>query len=324
MAEHDSITLPNSMCVFERGWLSSNNILFFDDEVDDGGHGGCALVDSGYLTHAPQTVALVQHALQGKPLRRLLNTHLHSDHCGGNAALQALYARHGCQTRVPAAQIADVRRWDTDALSYGPTGQECARFTLPDSNADAGLADGMTLRLGGFDWQVISAPGHDPNAVILYSPDTRVLLSADALWERGFGVIFPELEGESGFAEQQAILERIAQLDARVVVPGHGRPFTNVNAAIDASLGRLAYLRADPERNALHAIRVLVKFKLLEQQTLTHDALAAWFTQTTLMPRLQARFFPNAALLDMLDAALVALVKAGAAAAEHGRIVNLD
>lgn len=89
MAEHDIITLPNSMRVFERGWLSSNNILFFDDEVGDGEHGGCALVDSGYLTHAPQTVALVQHALQGKPLRRLLNTHLHSDHCGGNAALQA-------------------------------------------------------------------------------------------------------------------------------------------------------------------------------------------------------------------------------------------
>ena len=74
MAEHDVVTLPNSMRVFERGWLSSNNILFFDDEA----HGGCALVDSGYLTHAPQTVALVQHALRGRPLRRLLNTHLHS------------------------------------------------------------------------------------------------------------------------------------------------------------------------------------------------------------------------------------------------------
>ena len=319
MAEHDIVTLPDSMRVFERGWLSSNNILFFDDEVGDGGHGGCALVDSGYLTHAPQTVALVQHALQGKPLRRLLNTHLHSDHCGGNAALQALY---DCHTRVPAAQVDDVRRWDTDALSYAPTGQQCARFTLPD--ADAGLADGMTVRLGGFDWQVISAPGHDPNAVILYSPDTRVLLSADALWERGFGVIFPELEGESGFAEQQAILERIAQLDARVVIPGHGRPFTGVNAAIDASLSRLAYLRVDAERNALHAIRVLVKFKLLEQQALTHDALATWFTQTTLMPRLQARFFANTSLVEMLDAAITALVKAGAATVEHGRIRNRD
>ncbi|WP_296223670.1 MBL fold metallo-hydrolase [Ralstonia sp. UBA689] len=315
MAEHDVITLPDSMRVFERGWLSSNNILFVDDEA----HGGCALVDSGYLTHAPQTVALVQHALQGKPLRRLLNTHLHSDHCGGNAALQALY---GCHTRVPAAQVDDVRRWDTDALSYGPTGQECARFTLPDD--DAGLADGMTLRLGGLDWQAISAPGHDPNAVILYSPDTRVLLSADALWERGFGVIFPELEGESGFAEQEAILERIAQLDARMVVPGHGRPFTEVNAAIDASLGRLAYLRADPERNALHAIRVLVKFKLLEQQALTYDALSAWFMQTTLMPRLQTRFFANQSMTALLDASIAALVKANAASVERDRIHNRD
>lgn len=321
MAEHDIITLPNSMRVFERGWLSSNNILFFDDEVGDGGHGGCALVDSGYLTHAPQTVALVRHALQGKPLRRLLNTHLHSDHCGGNAALQALY---GCHTRVPAAQIDDVRGWDTDALSYGPTGQECARFTLLHSDADAGLAGGMTLRLGSLDWQVISAPGHDPNAVILYSPESRVLISADALWERGFGVIFPELEGESGFAEQQAILERIAQLDVRVVIPGHGRPFTEVNAAIDTSLGRLAYLRADPERNALHAIRVLVKFKLLEQQALTHAALAAWFGQTSLMSRVQARFFPTASSADMLDAAIAALLKAGAAAVEHGLIHNRD
>ncbi|MRS98272.1 MBL fold metallo-hydrolase [Ralstonia pickettii] len=317
MAEHDIVTLPDSMRVFERGWLSSNNILFFDDEA----HGGCALVDTGYLTHAPQTVALVQHALQDKPLRRLLNTHLHSDHCGGNAALQGIYGSH---TRVPAAQIDDVRRWDTDALSYGPTGQQCARFALPDSDADAGLADGMTARLGGFDWQVISAPGHDPHAVILFSPDTRVLISADALWERGFGVIFPELEGESGFAEQQAILERIAQLDARVVIPGHGRPFTNVNAAIDASLGRLAYLRADPERNALHAIRVLVKFKLLEQQALSRDALFAWFTQTTLMPRLQARFFASQSMEALLDAAIAALVKAGAATVEHGHILNRD
>lgn len=315
MAEHDIITLPDSMRVFERGWLSSNNILFIDDEA----HGGCALVDSGYLTHAPQTVALVQHALQGKPLRRLLNTHLHSDHCGGNAALQALY---DCHTRVPAAQIDDVRRWDIDALSYGPTGQECARFTLPD--ADAGLADGMTLHLGGFDWQAISAPGHDPNAVILYSPDTRVLLSADALWERGFGIIFPELEGESGFAEQEAILGRIAQLDARVVIPGHGRPFVEVGAAIDASLSRLAYLRADPERNALHAIRVLVKFKLLEQQATTYDALTSWFAQTTLMSRLQARYFASQSMAALLDAAIAALVRAGAATVEHGQIHNRD
>ncbi len=321
-AGHGIATLPGTMRVFERGWLSSNNILFFDNNDGDDAHGGCALVDSGYLTHAPQTVALTRQALQGRPLRRLLNTHLHADHCGGNAALQAAY---GCRIRVPAAQIGDVRRWDTDALSYRPTGQQCERFTLPEGDADeAGLADGMTVRLGGLDWQVIGAPGHDPHAVVLYSPDTRVLLSADALWERGFGVIFPELEGESGFAEQEAILARIAQLDARVVVPGHGRPFTEVNAAIDTALGRLAYLRAEPERNALHALRVLVKFKLLEQQAIAREALAAWFAQASLIPRLQARFFATTPLPALLDATVAALVKAGAAAVEPARIVNRD
>jgi predicted Fe-S protein YdhL (DUF1289 family) len=80
------IQLPASMRVFERGWLSSNNILFMDDDT-------AALVDSGYVTHAPQTLALLQHALQGRALDLLLNTHLHSDHCGGNALLQ--------QTRLP-------------------------------------------------------------------------------------------------------------------------------------------------------------------------------------------------------------------------------
>ena len=110
----------------------------------------------------------------------------------------------------------------------------------------------------------------------------------------------------------------------RVVIPGHGRPFTEVNAAINASLGRLAYLRADPERNALHAIRVLVKFKLLEQQALSHAALFAWFTQTTLMTGLQARFFASQSMTDLLDAAIGALVKAGAATVEQGQIRNRD
>ena len=69
---------------------------------------------------------------------------------------------------------------------------------------------------------------------------------------------------------------------------------------------------------------MLVKFKLLEQQALSHDALFTWFTQTTLMPRLQARFFASQSMETLLDAAIAALVKAGAATVEHGRILNRD
>ena len=34
--------------------------------------------------------------------------------------------------------------------------------------------------------------GHDPHSVILFEPQDRILISADALWEAGFGVIFPD------------------------------------------------------------------------------------------------------------------------------------
>ena len=101
--------LPAGLQVFERGWLSSNNVLFTGREQT-------AVVDTGYATHAAQTVALVDGALGGRPLDLLLNTHLHSDHCGGNAALQA---RHpGVRTLIPPGEAAAVKAWDEDALSY--------------------------------------------------------------------------------------------------------------------------------------------------------------------------------------------------------------
>jgi len=70
------IKLPQGVHVFERGWLSSNNILFL-------GSDSSALVDSGYGTHAEQTNELVSAGLQQRPLDLLLNTHLHSDHFEG-------------------------------------------------------------------------------------------------------------------------------------------------------------------------------------------------------------------------------------------------
>ena len=244
--------LPATMQVFERGWLSSNNILFTGADT--------ALVDSGYLTHAPQTLALVRHALGERPLARLLNTHLHSDHCGGNALLQSTYA---CHTAIPACEAAAVASWDEDALSYRATGQQCARFGF-----DALLAPGDRLTLGDLSWEVLAAPGHDPHALLLFCASDGILISGDALWENGFGVIFPELAGEPGFIEARATLDLIATLDARVVIPGHGRMFSDVDAALARAYSRLDYLASDPRRNAENAVKVMLKFLLLERQAI--------------------------------------------------------
>jgi glyoxylase-like metal-dependent hydrolase (beta-lactamase superfamily II) len=247
------ITLPASMRVFERGWLSSNNVFFIDGA-------NTALVDTGYATHAPQTLALVRQALASEPNERTLdlivNTHLHSDHCGGNALLQSNFV---CETLIPQTEADAVREWDEDRLTFRATGQTCERFGFTGA-----IAPGATLQLGALDWSVLGAPGHDPHSLMLYCAEERLLISADALWENGFGVIFPELEGESGFAEQRAVLDLIATLDVRAVIPGHGAPFTDVSKALDIAFSRIDYLRADPVRNAKNALKVLIVFKLME------------------------------------------------------------
>lgn len=299
------IQLPASMRVFERGWLSSNNILFVDDDT-------AALVDSGYVTHAPQTLALLQHALQGRALDLLLNTHLHSDHCGGNALLQQTY---DCRTLIPVADMPAVAAWDEEALTYAATGQQCAPFRF-----DGSIADGDQLRLGGLDWQVLAAPGHDPHSMILYCPQEGILISADALWENGFGVIFPELEGESGFAEQAAILQTISELDVRMVIPGHGAPFTDVQGALQRARQRLEYLCADPQRNARNALKVLLAFILLDTQKLHLDQALLQFNSSRLM-RSAARQLAMPAQ-ELLQQIAAELVRAGVARLEDGLLLN--
>lgn len=309
--------LPATMRVFERGWLSSNNVLFTGEDT--------ALVDSGYVTHAPQTLALVRHALGGRPLDRLLNTHLHSDHCGGNAALQAAY---GCHTAIPEAEAAKVAAWDEDALSYRATGQQCARFGF-----DALLAPGQVFELGGMDWQVLGAPGHDPHALLLFCAHEGILIAGDALWENGFGVIFPELAGEPGFGETRATLDLIAALDARIVIPGHGRMLTDVAGALQRAYSRLDYLTGAPQRNAENAVKVLVKFLLLERQRIAladmPGLLASIPVVGSAMRQMDIAAFDEAAPTPTSDActtlanwAISSLVRAGAARIDGDFLVD--
>jgi glyoxylase-like metal-dependent hydrolase (beta-lactamase superfamily II) len=248
------VELPESLLVLERGWLSANSIVFFDG-------GDATVVDSGYVTHAAQTVELVAHAVRGRRLKRLLNTHSHSDHIGGNAALQA---RFGCEIIVPAGLHATIAEWDENALLLSPLGQQAARFQH-DSLIRA--ADG--IEMGGLNWQALAVPGHDMEALAFYNPERRILISGDALWENGFGVIFSELLGEAdGIAVTRATLEMLSRLAIDVVIPGHGSPFAGVDAAFARAFRRVDSFAADIDKLAWHAIKVLVSFAVLERQRL--------------------------------------------------------
>ncbi|MDE1554906.1 MBL fold metallo-hydrolase [Comamonas aquatica] len=287
---------------FERGWLSANNILLL-------GPDDAALVDTGYCSHAEQTVELVASTLDTRPLTHLLNTHLHSDHCGGNAALQARWP--DVQTWIAPGQAAQVQDWDPVALSYTPTGQSCPRF-----RADGVLLPGSTVTLGGRPWQVHAAPGHDPHSIVLFEPERRLLISADALWEHGFGVVFPEIEGAQAFAEVAATLDVIEQLQPALVLPGHGPLFTDVAAALARARQRLQGFIAQPERHARYAAKVLLKYKLLEWQQLPLDQVHAWCRQTPYLGLLHAHYFDAQSPAQWVETLVQELVASQAAALE--------
>jgi glyoxylase-like metal-dependent hydrolase (beta-lactamase superfamily II) len=296
------------MRVFERGWLSANAVLFQGD-------GETALVDTGYFSHAPQTVALVTHALGSRALDRILNTHLHSDHCGGNAALQQAFP--AVRTMIPPGLAEFVREWDPVALSYTPTGQHCPAFRF-----DGLLVPGEAIVLGGSIWQIHGAPGHDPHSVILFEPASRTLISADALWENGFGIVFEELEGVQAFDAVAATLDLIESLAPALVVPGHGGVFADVTAAIAKARSRLDSFVSDPARHAKHAAKVLLKFKLLEIQQAPVSQLQRWARETEYFGLVHQRFPTGVVLDDWVEALLSELVRSGAARREGELLLN--
>ncbi|MFY9477985.1 MAG: MBL fold metallo-hydrolase [Aquabacterium sp.] len=291
--------------VLERGWLSSNNIVFAQADVP-------TVVDTGYVSHGEATERLLDEALGGRPLARIVNTHLHSDHAGGNARLQR---RHGCRVVIPPGLREAVDAWDEERLSYTPSGQECERFTY-----DEVLAIGRRIELGGQEWDVLPAGGHDADMVMLWNPHEGVLISADALWRNGFGVIFPELAGESGFAEQQATLDLISQLAPRVVIPGHGAPFTEVQDALSIAHARIRWLAEDPKRNVDNALKGLVAFKLLDRGRMPRAEV-----QTLIERHLLTQRGIRAVIGDdtepLTDWVISQLVRVGAARLEDGALV---
>ena len=300
--------LPKGLLFFERGWLSSNSIL-----LDDGD--STVLMDSGYVTHSNLLLSLLSSHLQLRSLTHLVNTHLHSDHCGGNNAVQTHYP--AVQTLIPYGQFDYVRHWDTDLLSYEDTGQLCPRF-----NADAPLRPGDVYVWSGFEWEVHAAPGHDHDALLFFNPEHRILISADALWGNGFGIVFPEVLGGHGFAEVGATLKVIEELNPRLVLPGHGPIIHDVIESLARAYSKLNYFIQSPLIHASHAAKVLLKFKLLELQSVALSDFKAWVIRTPLLVRIHQSFFKTTPIQEWCCELIQGLTNKNVALISDGIIYN--
>lgn len=220
------------------------------------------LVDAGLPRHFSQLTQLLERLGRSLPdIKAVLLTHGHVDHLG---IAERVRRQSGATLWVHPADAAALKRPTRPAPGAEPEGS-MGRYLLRRPAA-AGLAwhimrsgalstspvlsfealpsgSGQTLDLPGRP-RLVAVPGHTPGSVALHLPSRAVVLTGDAL------VTSDGLAGRTGpsivnagfthdTAQALKSLEALAGLDAEVVLPGHGEPFTaGVTEAV--RLARLA------------------------------------------------------------------------------------
>ena len=290
------MNLPDSVRVIVRGWLNCNQVVLRE-------RGENLLIDSGYCTHREQTLELVARALEGEPLERLVNTHCHSDHMGGNAAVASAF---GCSVTIPEGEVKHIVPWTPQSAWMAEFDQRADPFHFDDT-----LRAGDTFAGGGFEWQAHAAPGHDMDALMFFEPTQRILISGDALWETGMGFVWPE-EGANPWIEAaHQALSTIERLDPAIVIPGHGQPFADAPGAIRTVRAKLDAFARDPVKNARHVVKVMFVFALLDRQSMPVAEVAGYVDRIPCYRRMSDRFLhmDSSALAEWM---LADLERAGA------------
>jgi glyoxylase-like metal-dependent hydrolase (beta-lactamase superfamily II) len=295
--------LPPSVRVIVRGWLNSNQVVLRAP-------GANVLVDSGYCTHAERTLALVAEALDGEPLAGLVNTHCHSDHMGGNAAVSA---RYDCSVTVPAGEVKHIVPWTPQSVWMEQFDQRAEPFEFHDT-----IAAGESFEAGGLHWLAHAAPGHDMDALVFFEPRHRLLVSGDALWENGMGFVWPEDGPTPHIDAAFETLSAIEALAPAVVIPGHGEPFSSVGPALDTARSRLEAFRRDPVKGARYAMKALFVYALLDKGSMAVADVADYLGRVPCHRRLAERFLRREPR-ELADWLLSDLQRSGAVRIEAGR-----
>ncbi|MCO6415934.1 MBL fold metallo-hydrolase [Siccirubricoccus sp. KC 17139] len=227
--------------------------------------GGWLAVDTAIASRTTRelwTQVLAQKALGGRPLTALLITHFHPDHIGLAGWLCERFGIFPHITRIEwlmaralwydsgpdmmAQQIAHYTSAGCPAeyLSFvesrGPLYQRNVAELPRSFHA---LKDGRAIAIGGSEWQVVTGAGHAPDMATLYSPERKVLISADQILPRispyiGLHPGEPEADPLGDFLASN---ERFRPLpEDTLVLPSHGEPFATLHRRLDTLAGHHA------------------------------------------------------------------------------------
>jgi glyoxylase-like metal-dependent hydrolase (beta-lactamase superfamily II) len=198
--------------------------------------GEACLVDPGIT--AEEVAALVEE-VGAAELRYVVLTHADWDHVLGPEHLPSttIVAHASFTDGVDAEGIrAALAQLETHAgIERGTP------FEPPVP--DVVFTDDRTLTLGDVELRLEHAPGHSANMLTIYEHASETLWAADVLSDVEIPSVIDDLES------YERTLSRIAELDIRMLVPGHG------NATDDRSdIAR----RLDEDRAYLAALREAV------------------------------------------------------------------
>jgi glyoxylase-like metal-dependent hydrolase (beta-lactamase superfamily II) len=246
--------------------LDHINLWALEDECE--GVAGWTLVDAGLSTDATRAAweQVFRDVLQGRPVLRVLCTHMHPDHVGLAAWLcerfeVPLWMTLGeyLATVVASAGLAgsSIPAWRSHYLAHGLTAD---MVDVVASRADfyrehvpavpskfVRIMDDQAIRIGRHDWRVITGYGHAPEHAALYCADKNVLISGDMLLPRistNVSVMAGEPLGNP-LGQFLRSIKRFRELPSDVLVlPSHGLPFGGQGGNPGAAHTRVADLEA--------------------------------------------------------------------------------
>ncbi|MEM7335501.1 MAG: MBL fold metallo-hydrolase [Chloroflexota bacterium] len=251
--------LPPFFKFIQRGWFNCNSIIVdYEDQP--------TLIDSGHLLYANETVDLIRGAgVEPENLGLIVTTHGHSDHHGGNKLLKEMSNASILMGEITASWF---RNNEKRLLWFDVDAQE-AEIILPDQT----IQDGEVVHFSGVPFEAVHLPGHAPDCLGFYQPDSKVMICADAMWENDFGVLNTAVHGPQTLADAETAVQKLASYDIEIAIPGHGNLITNVPENLEKLYKRLNLFKSDPAQLAWHFIRRIAMFIAMRHQPIEEQAL---------------------------------------------------
>ncbi len=153
----------------------------------------------------------------------VVTTHAHWDHVGGNRHFEEVLAPAGAHVAL-AAGWTDERMAralaESERTGPLPAGTDIDHAGIPPQPATGTVAEGDLLELGGRTLEVLAAPGHCPELIVLLDRAHGILFGTDAVYAAG---LYAQSD-ESDLPTYLATIRRLAALvpDLRVVYSSHG------------------------------------------------------------------------------------------------------